>query len=290
MAYTSLTDSRADALMDKRGIFGHVTADKFRRDFKAYLSYYDCTTDGDCNKTLDILENDDILTNTDIFSTNFRKSIWDLVSEDLKSDIIFRLLFVDLLGVNGKGIGKGELVFPLIFSDYLFSNEGDGYFCNKTKRLELKVDGASLKPIKTGVTDKGLVDKLNAKYFDGNPPGYKSGKLFEKHIQSVKDPKDYELYFKELYPGCDVSTLVSDAIKHYNNADKFNTAVGRFALKQYKKVDGWYNIVYIKESTLEVVNISDVNDIENLNLKFSPKLKRAKDSQAIADGYVNVKV
>ena len=56
MAYTLLTESRADALMDKRGIFGHVTAVKFRDDFKSYLARYDCITDGDCNKTLDILE------------------------------------------------------------------------------------------------------------------------------------------------------------------------------------------------------------------------------------------
>ena len=34
------------------------------------------------------------------------------------------------------------------------------------KKSELKDDGASLKPIKTGVTDKGLVDKLNDKLRD----------------------------------------------------------------------------------------------------------------------------
>ena len=41
---------------------------------------------------------------------------------------------------------------------------------------------------------------------------------------------------------------------------------------------------------MEIVNISDPSDIDFLNLKFIPKFKRGGDTQAIADGYVNVKI
>jgi hypothetical protein len=211
------------------------------------------------------------------------------VPEKLKKDIIFPLLFQVLLSNNGKGIGKGELILPLIFSDYQFSVDNDGRY-SVTKKSELKDDGASLKVIKTGVTDKGLVDKLNQKYFEGNAPGYVDAKLFAKHVESVQKPEVYFDYFSELYPGCDVTQLVEDVKKDYKDPIKFNTAVGKFALKRYKEVDKWDNIMYIKDKTMEVVNISDPSNIDSLNLKFTPKFKRGGDTQAIADGYVNVKI
>ena len=154
----------------------------------------------------------------------------------------------------------------------------------------MKDDGASLKPIKTGVTDKGLVDKLNDKYFEGHAPGYVDTKKFSEHVKTVEKPEVYFDYFSELYPGCDITQLVGDVKKNYKDPVKFNTAVGKFALKQYKEVDKWDNIMYIKDKTMEIVNIADPSNIDSLNLKFTPKFKRGGDTQAIADGYVNVKI
>jgi|TARA_R100000027_G_scaffold28010_2_gene20272 hypothetical protein len=287
--YSKQLEKKIDSLLIGRGITGHVAADRFRHDFKVNLCYFDTLTDGDAEITLSLLEDESILTSTDILGTNFRKSLWDLVPEKLKKDIIFPLLFQVLLSNNGKGIGKGELILPLIFSDYQFSVDNDGRY-SVTKKSELKDDGASLKVIKTGVTDKGLVDKLNQKYFEGNAPGYVDAKLFAKHVESVQKPEVYFDYFSELYPGCDVTQLVEDVKKDYKDPIKFNTAVGKFALKRYKEVDKWDNIMYIKDKTMEVVNISDPSNIDSLNLKFTPKFKRGGDTQAIADGYVNVKI
>jgi hypothetical protein len=211
------------------------------------------------------------------------------VPEKLKNDDIFPHLFQVLLGNKGKGIGKGELILPLIFSGYKFSNKNDGRY-GINKKSEVKDDGASLKPIETGVTDKGLVDKLNDKYFEGHAPGYKDTKKFSEHVKSVKNPQVYSDYFHELYPGCDVTQLVENVKKDYKDPIKFNTAVGKFALKQYKKVDKWDNIMYIKEKTMQIVNIANPSDIDSLNLKFIPKFKRGGDTQAVADGYVNVKI
>lgn len=288
--YSKDLEERIDILLSKRGITGHVAAQRFTQDFKAYLCYFEVVTGGNSEDTLLLLESGDILTPTDILGTNFRKSLWDLVPQKLKDDNIFPHLFKVLLGNKGKGIGKGELILPLILSGYVFSVENDGRYNDGEKRSEIKDDGASLKPIETGVTDKGLVDKLNATYFGGNAPGYVDTKKFSKHLESVKDPSVYQQYFEQLYPGCDVSELVEEVKHCYKDPDKFNTAVGKFALKRYQEVDKWDNILYIKESTMEIVNISDPSDIDFLNLKFTPKFKRGGDTQAIADGYVNVKI
>lgn len=289
--YSKQLEEKIDSLLIGRGIRGHVAADRFRQDFKAYLCYFDVGTDGDAENTLSLLEDESNLTSTDILGTNFRKSLWDLVPEKLKEDIIFPLLFEVLLSNKGKGIGKGELILPLIFSDYQFSVNNDGrYGVKKNKKSELKDDGASLKPIKTGVTDKGLVDRLNDKYFRGHAPGYKDAKKFSEHVKSVEKPEVYFDYFSELYPGCDITQLVEDVKKNYKDPVKFNNAIGKFALKQYKEVDKWDNIMFIKDKTMEIVNIADPSNIDGLNLKFTPKFKRGGDTQAIADGYVNVKI
>ncbi len=50
------------------------------------------------------------------------------------------------------------------------------------------------------------------------------------------------------------------------------------------------NIFYINDVKMTLVNIADVEDIDGLDLKFDPKFKRGKDTQAISDGYVNVRI
>lgn len=289
MDYANI-QTRADALLARRGIAGHTAAKRFISDFKAYLIYFSATGVGDADQTLKLLEDDKNLTDSTILQTNFKKRLPDLISDKLARDPIFPKLFKILLDNKGKGVGAGELALPLILSGYSFSNDSDGLLATGAK-VEIKKNGASLKPIKTGVTEKGLVDKLNDKYFQGTIPGKKSSKLFEKHLATIKDPQVYESYFKELYPGCDNSNLrelIKEVKTAYRDPVKFNTAVGRFALKQYQKVDGWQNIIFIDSDKQTVVNIADPSKIDTLKLKFSPVLARRKDTQAIADGYVNV--
>jgi hypothetical protein len=178
----------------------------------------------------------------------------------------------------------------LILSNYRFSNESDGVF-DGDKKVEIKKNGASLKPVRTGVTDKGLVDQLNAKYWNGTVPGKTSMKLFERHLSTVTDPMRYADYFRELYVGCDTESLAKEVIEGaYRDPNKFNTALGKFALREYQKVDGWNNIIYIDSDSWKVVNICDPSSVDSLKLNFSPVMRRGKDTQAIADGYVNVRI
>lgn len=284
---------RVDQLLKKRGIVGHRAADRFVNDFKAYLVYYDVLGYGSAQTTVSLLEDDANLTDSAILNTNFRCNLDDLISTALKADKIFMEVFNIVIDNNGKGVGAGELALPLILNNYRFSNVSDGEFVfnGEVRKVEIKKDGASLKPVKTGLTNKGLVDILNKKYFNGTVPGKKSDKLFENHLQSVKDPSAYKEYFKELYVGCDTTALAEEVINGaYKDPIAFNTAVGRFALKEYKRVDNFNNIIYIDAEKRKVVNIADVNDIESLQLKFSPVMRRGSDTQAIADGYVNVNI
>lgn len=302
--YTELL-FRAEALLKKRGISGHTAADRFAKDFKAYLVYFDALGVGNAEKTVSLLENESNLTDSAILNINFRCKLSDLISEDLKADGIFPELFRILLDNNGKGVGAGELALPLILSNYRFSNESDGIF-DKDKKVEIKKGRASIKPVKTGLTEKGLVDKLNRRYWNGTVPGKAAAKLFKQHVDSITDPNAYGEYFNELYVGCDVSALTEEVVNGaYLDPIKFNTAVGKFALSEYQKVDGWNNIIYIdagdstkKHTTKpgrraldpEVVNIANVDDIDSLDLKFKPVMVRGRDTQAIADGYVNVSI
>jgi len=291
MDYTNVLN-RADELLERRGIKGHRAADRFVQDFKAYLVYFDAIGAGFAQEVVGLLEDDSNLTDSAILNTNFRCSLEDLIAPNLKSNKMFVTMFNILLDNNGKGVGSGELALPLILSNYRFSNDSDGEFDynGQTLKVEIKKDGASLKPVKTGLTDKGLVDTLNKKYFNGTVPGKKSKKLFEQHLSSVSDPSLYANYFEELYVGCNTAQLAQDVLEAYTDPVAFNTAVGKFALREYKRVDGWNNIMYIDGEKGRVVNIADPDNVDNLNLKFSPVMRRGKDTQAIADGYVNVSI
>lgn len=289
MMYATI-EARADLLLSRRGIAGHIAAKRFVSDFKAYLIYFSAIGIGSAETTLDLLENDHNLTNNQILNTNFKKRLDDLISPALRADPIFPRLFKILLNNKGKGVGAGELALPLILKGYRFSNDSDGIL-DTGKKVEIKKNGASLKPVRRGIPGQyeGLADELNKKYFKGNKPGLMRKKPFQAHVDAVTDPSVYRDYLRELYVGCDTTALAEEVIKVYKNSEKFNTAVGKFALREYQKVDGWQNIIFIDDEKDLIVNIIDIDKIDSLGLSFFPKMSRNNDSQAIADGYVNVK-
>ena len=284
---------RVDALLADRGIAGHRAAERFVMDFKAYLLFFERLGYGTLEDTVALLEDDSNLTDSSVLNTNFRCKLNDLISPALRADKIFMETLGIVIDNNGKGVGAGELALPLILSNYRFSNKNDGefYYNGETHKVEIKKSGASLKPVKTGLTDKGLVDVLNKKYFKGTVPGYKSSGRFTAHLNSISDPSVYAQYFTELYVGCDTSELIDEVVAGaYKDPIAFNNAVGKFALKEYKRVDNFNNIIYIDIEKGYVVNICDVDDVDELGLNFTPKFRRGKDTQAIPDGYVNVSI
>ena len=114
-------------------------------------------------------------------------------------------------------------------------------------------------------------------------------KMFQAHVDAVTDPSVYHAYFTELYPGVDVYQLAEDVAATYTDREEVNNVFGRFALRRYKAIDEWYNLFYLIPETMEVVNVTDPNDIDGLGLIFHPRYKRGGCTQALADGYVDVK-
>lgn len=272
------------ALCESKGI----KSEKVQQDISAHLVLIALEQGGDPFTTLSLLEDSSNLTPIEVLSQNFRKPIRELISEQLNNDIIFPHLFERLIYMVDRSIGVGEVALPFILADYSFSyTNGDGKHPLGT--TELKKDNSSLKCLKGGITEKGLVDKLNIKYFNGTAPGMLNKKMFKAHVESVTDPSVYLAYFTELYPGVDVTELAENVAAVYDDCQKVNNVFGRFALRRYKSIDEWYNLFYLIPDTMEVVNISNPDDIDGLGLVFHPKFKRGGCTQALADGYVDVK-
>ena len=283
-------EKRVDNLLNKRGLLEdrHVSVARFRKDFKVY-AWYLFDTEEKQEELFSILENDNKLIDWKVLETNFQGNFMNyFIPIELRNNDLFLQLVKELILSNGKGVGVGELVLPLLIRGYEFSNESDGVYDNK--KSELKNNGASIKPLKTGLTDKGLVDKLNQEIFNGERPGYRD-KNFEKFIKEVTNPKkQFGEYFEKLYPTLDTTELTENVIKVYQDKEEFIRVVGEWAVQEYKKTDGWNNLTIIDPDTLQVVNIYDPSDLSSINVKFTPKFVRGKDTQAIADGYVNVKI
>lgn len=276
---------RVHALCKKKGI----ECEQLPQDITAYMLMYALEFDADAEHTLSLMEDDSNLTDISVIDTNFRKHINDLISPVLKEDPIFSLLIDKITNTTARSIGVGEYALAFILADYKFTHDnGDG--THPKGKAEVKKDNSSLKVIASNATKKGLVDELNKKYFKGTKPGARIKKDFAEHIKTVTNAQQqYSAYFSELYPGVDVTQLSEDVSQCYTDAEEFCTVIGKFALKRYKQVDGWYNIIYINPETKEVINVIDVHDIDQLGLKFTPKFKRGGSTQAVADGHVDVK-
>lgn len=286
----------------------HIVVDRLCEDFKSYCIRFHFEGVGNVFQMLAMLMDDDNLSEISILNENFIcGDVSDLLKGELKNHPIFLKLIPVIIESKGKGVGEGELLLPFIFKDYQFSNESDGEFIlNGQKfKVEVKKSGASLKVIETGVTKKGHVDELNKEYFKGTCPGYldkfttdkstkESRNLFQEHLDSIKDPNDYREYFEELYPtACpDLrEKMIKNVIENYEDPIKVTQILGQFALESYQKLEGWNNIITFKKTKngYKIGNIKETRSEEILNnYKFQPKCKRGKDSQAIADGYVNI--
>ena len=284
-------------LLDKRGLISrkHVTVDAFRKDFVAHVHYGALDLgkgDNYITELLSLMGDDSILVNPSKISDNFRMSFDEFIPDLLMNNKLFQYLYPIILKAKGKGVGEGELLMPFIIKGYRFTNQNDGE-CDG-KRIEMKKEGASLKAAKWDATKKGVVDELNNKFFNGSPPGRKSDKLFAEHIKEAeKNPEAYEEYFQALYPGVDKRDMkrFTEYMKNnYHNKHGVINAIGKLVLKEYQKIDKWDTIIMIDSERKIIVGINDVNNIESLGLKFTPKLARGGDTQAIADGYVNMSI
>jgi hypothetical protein len=173
--------------------------------------------------------------------------------------------------------------------------KGDGKVAGGIR--ELKKNGASLKPL---AKELRVQNELNKMVFQGNRPGplnpntKSKGQSFARWEQWFKAQSNQEQilleYFTNLYPGRDVVQMCTN-LMHYKDGKDFYNIIGREVLKWYNEVDKWDSLIIIKEEEMIMTNIADVNNLTLFkNIKFEWKSERGADTQAITDGYVNIKI
>jgi hypothetical protein len=296
---TKEVDRRIDSLFLKRFQNKH-NIDDLRDNMKAHICRYSILEDDCCSfQALSLLEDDSTLLDSSHLLSNFRKPLWNLLDKKWRQDKIIVNILPFLINHSSKGIGKGEALIPFIIRESRIPQKDVDAYIKGLGNIEVKSASSvcSLKATGLNLTRKGLVDDLNKKYWNGTVPGKTRKGLFLKHFnEAKKSPNKYEEYFRDLYVGCDennLSRLLQNIIdeRGYENPTAFNKALGYFALREYKRIDGWNSLVFVGEK--EIVNICDVEDtnsIDSLNLSFAPILKRMSDGQNIPDGYVNIKI
>lgn len=270
-----------------------VAVQRFILDFEAH-SFVSNAEFGDGERMIELLSDGKNVCEGSKFEKNFKLNFHEFISDELKNNKSFNRTVRILTNNKGKGVGAGELVFPLLVSGWTLhkkskESEGDGMLNGFLREVKNGL-GAGLKPIKKGLLVQGIVDILNKKYFNGMVLGKREHKeIIEKYGDFTNAV--YKSYFSELWPTADIDSLISSLNGVGDDVKKFNYVVGRFILKEYQRIDGWKSIVFIHPETLDVVNISDVNSNDCFeHLSFNVRLSRGKDTQGISDGYVVVKM
>ena len=245
---------------------------------------------GDGFEMLDILIDDDKLIGGDQFNSNFVKKFEELYPASLKGNRSWQHLMPSLVAFKGKGLGVGELYLALVIQGWSFERtdgKGDGRVAGGIR--ELKNTGASLKPLAEAVR---VQDHLNKTVFKGNRAGPVS--RFDEHQAWIKQEPNAEAvyfeYFRQLYPGRDVKDMAKK-LAAAKTGREFYDIIGKEVLKWYKTVDNWNSLVIIDQDKMRIANIADVNNLSMFtDLKFDWKSERGGDTQAITDGYVNIKI
>jgi hypothetical protein len=261
----------------------------FCKYFLAY-AWLAHTKKGDGFEMIDILLDDEKLIGGDQFNGNFIRKFEELYPEALKTNRAWQHLMPALVQFKGKGLGVGELYLALVIQGWSFERtdgKGDGKVAGGIR--ELKNNGASLKPLAEAIR---VQDELNRTIFEGNRAG--PIKNFAKHktwINTKSNPSEiYKKYFSKLYPGRNIDIMCT-ALASAKTGKDFNNIIGKEVIKWYKEVDKWSSLIIIDQDKMLIGNIADVNNLEIFkNIKFEWKSERGRDSQAITDGYVNIKI
>lgn len=103
----------------------------------------------------------------------------------------------------------------------------------------------------------------------------------------------FKAYCKILYP--QFSEDIVERVYALQDDKECRQELGIHVLREYKNIDKFDNLVVIKPTTsgdislLNVVDFTNDNFIKN-NIGFTPVLHRGKGTQALGDGYVDIKL
>ena len=193
-----------------------------------------------------------------------------------------------LFDLKQKGVGAGEVLFFLLFPLCKPSpvNTSDGVYRKLNIEMKSSTSSASIKANEDSRFEASI--KAYNKYFkkntDSNP------ELWENSTRS-----QWHGFFSELYPHF-YNREVFDEIYEMDNTKKRKQAIGFLVLKEYKKIDDIGKLILLKpnktKTDLEIVCVSDFNDREFItkNISFAPSVYRGKGTQAVGDGYADIRI
>jgi hypothetical protein len=290
-------DTKVTDLLSKRGMIPSVgTGIKHFVDYFRAFSWYAHTIHGDGDNMLDILLDDNNLISNVILDSNFLKPLAKFYPSALSNNNSWKYLFETLLRYTPKGVGVGELCFPLIIQGWSCIGNGDGtlFRAGEILRLELKKNGASLKPNREILR---VQKELNRRVFEGHRAG--PARNFKQHRDWIKTKPSAETIYLEYFPNLWRDFKDSPDVEHMckrlatiDDCKMFYNVIGTTVLKQYKQIDGWYSLIVIDPTKMFIANLVDISDI-GLQI-FGDKLgfrwisDSGKDTQAVSDGYVNI--
>ena len=194
-------------------------------------------------------------------------------------------MFFDL---KQKGFGAGEalffLLFPLCESSSLKTL--DGMLHGEGIELKSATSAASIKAQESASfrTDKKLYESIFSKKSKGVPELWQT---------STRD--QWHNFFKTLYPNF-YTYEKFDEVYDLDSTTKRQQMVGYLILCEYKRIDDIGKFLLIrpnkKGTDLEVVCVSDFEDKEFItkHIRFSPQVTRGKTTQAVGDGFADVKI
>jgi hypothetical protein len=275
-----------------------VAQKSFERLLLAELWISHCT----CFDGIELLEaliDESSLATAEQLNQNFVGNICDILSDRIKRNQSFQRSLPKLLAFSSKGVGNGELLLPLLIKGWKASKKGaksairkhDGELNGKAVEIKNFKSG-SMKPAKGGATSKGHIDILNKRLFEGHAP-MNSKKGHQKHLGilgKIDKRESYLEYFSKILvkEKSEVAGLVDELLANISDFAKCRSIYGKHVLKAYKEIDGFDIIMLISPENGDMVSIADVDSVPSC-IEFVPKMARGSDTQAVPDGYVNIK-
>lgn len=226
------------------------------------------------------------------FNKNYRTKnfISDHIPE-LSNNRCLKNVLVSLFEIKQKGVGAGEVLFSLLMSD-LSKPEGkigDYTYTEGNRRIELE-----LKALTSAASCKTNSDSR----FQFSNDNFE--RIFEQKKTKGNDQimnattEQWHEYMSGLYPECYEYEKFEAIHKTKDNKEK-RQMIGALGLKRYKQIDNFDSLVALKpnekEGDLEVICINDFEDYDfiNKNLSLSPSLYRGRGTQAVGDGYIDIR-
>lgn len=249
----------------------------FLKDGWYYHSIY-----GDGIKMLEVLSGSYSFARS--LDQNWRTSTADLIPA-LKNNKTWAHMLQPLVNVTMKGVGVGEMFLTLAHPQAVYDSAKDLVIENKV--MECKKDqGGCLKGNEK--SNHRVVDRLRREL--GLAKQGKSERLEVVYQAIFELPMDKQAYFwKSLYPKFTNEQIKSLMSLNGNDINEARFAHGVAVLHTYKNIDDFDALLLIsdeeKPNITFIGNFKDETFMKN-NIKFTPKLWRGGDTNAVGDGYV----